>query len=406
MKSLLQYLALIIIVLQFESSTFADPPVSKEVINTATSESGNGEFNSTSRLPISDIQANLRIQPVDIPIDNIGTSLVTEESIDFSNGSLIAKKLSDQDPAFNQYLDFNLLESLNENPKAGTMVDIALMLAEGERILLRQHKYGITAEDLLVSASSLANKQSDTQTLIRLNKAAEKLKSEKLKNALNQIEEFGSSSRASSPSVSIEDVDLETLELLDSIRRASESASISGSDTQLKELKERVNSSIKNNQVKKYLLEKIESSLKDILGREKSSTTDEVLAEFASESRGWVQNISGGRITTPDPIRKIAPNGISYTPPQESGSYLAVTGGATIHNRTKIAIAYSINGRRQNQRLSPGHSRYHTIYTNSGGPNSIRISYDNGRGSTKSHNIYENNYNFRMTNNGLLLFNN
>ena len=76
---------------------------------------------------------------------------------------------------------------------------------------------------------------------------------------------------------------------------------------------------------------------------------------------------------------------------------------ARIVNRTGSNISYSVNGRKQN-RLSAGKQRQHTISSNSSGPSSVRISFDNGRGRTVSGNASDGTYEFKYTSTGLNLF--
>lgn len=77
------------------------------------------------------------------------------------------------DPAFDRYVDLTLAGHAWQGQDAAGLTDAALQLAEGERILLRTHKSGLTAQKLLSLAANLAADQKDKATLDRLARAAE-----------------------------------------------------------------------------------------------------------------------------------------------------------------------------------------------------------------------------------------
>src|SRR5262249_59130687 len=76
-----------------------------------------------------------------------------------------------RDPAFDRYVDLTLLQEALASRDSAQVADVALQLAEGERILLRPHK-AVKADKLLALAVRLAAKMQDRATLDRLAKMA------------------------------------------------------------------------------------------------------------------------------------------------------------------------------------------------------------------------------------------
>ena len=71
------------------------------------------------------------------------------------------------------------------------------------------------------------------------------------------------------------------------------------------------------------------------------------LAATENAQAGWLEKATGGKVSTPEPIRKIAPNGIRLGRiPQESPSYIAVITPAFIDNQGRIWSGSSRGGSR------------------------------------------------------------
>ncbi len=77
-----------------------------------------------------------------------------------------------QDKAFEKYVDLRLLGDAWARLDAARLVDVAMQLAEGERILLRAHR-AISATDALKLAAKTAIDLGDTVTLERLQRIAQ-----------------------------------------------------------------------------------------------------------------------------------------------------------------------------------------------------------------------------------------
>jgi hypothetical protein len=75
-----------------------------------------------------------------------------------------------QDRAFNQFVDLTYLGQAWQELSPSKLADCGLQLAEGERVLLREHS-AISAERVLGYAIQLAGQQGDGPTLARLAKA-------------------------------------------------------------------------------------------------------------------------------------------------------------------------------------------------------------------------------------------
>jgi hypothetical protein len=76
------------------------------------------------------------------------------------------------DAAFDKYVDLRLLGDAWTRLDAARLVDVAMQLAEGERILLRPHR-GVSAADTLKLAAKTAIDLGDSQTLERLQRIAQ-----------------------------------------------------------------------------------------------------------------------------------------------------------------------------------------------------------------------------------------
>lgn len=75
------------------------------------------------------------------------------------------------DRAFDRYVDLRLIGDAWASLNADRLVDVALQLAEGERVLLRSHK-AISSADAFRLAAKMALGQGDVGTLARLDKVA------------------------------------------------------------------------------------------------------------------------------------------------------------------------------------------------------------------------------------------
>lgn len=102
------------------------------------------------------------------------------------------------DPAFERYVNLNLLAAALRTKDAGLLTDCALQFAHAESLLLRSHK-DLTAEQLLLAAVQLASNKQDKKSLERLSKVAARLGNKEIEVSLK----LSSTSRAARPSLSV-----------------------------------------------------------------------------------------------------------------------------------------------------------------------------------------------------------
>ena len=106
-----------------------------------------------------------------------------------------------RDPAFDRYVNLTLLGKAWEAQDAALLTDTALQLAEGERVLLRTHKSGLTAERMLGLAAKLAADSKDKASLERVGKAAQARGDQKLAAAVALASKVGAESRDLDPAL-------------------------------------------------------------------------------------------------------------------------------------------------------------------------------------------------------------
>lgn len=107
------------------------------------------------------------------------------------------------DPAFDRYVDLRLAGRAWAGRDAALLADVALQLAEGERVVLRTHKSGITSEQLLGMAARLAADQKDKATLERLAKAADARGDKALTAQVGAARKLADQARAVNPAVQV-----------------------------------------------------------------------------------------------------------------------------------------------------------------------------------------------------------
>lgn len=131
------------------------------------------------------------------------------------------------DAGYVSYFDAARLAEALQTLDAGGVTDVALQLAEGERVLLRPHSGGVTAAALLEVALRLATDSGDGATLDRIGRAAAQLKLAELEARIAAARALGQANRSTpaGPNVPIAELHPTTLEvyrwLQDQIRLAS-----------------------------------------------------------------------------------------------------------------------------------------------------------------------------------------
>jgi len=115
-------------------------------------------------------------------------------------GDVVPLDLNDQ--AFDRYIGLQFLADAWVALDAARLTDAALLLAEGERVLLRPHR-AITAAEALQLAARTAFEQGDAVTITRLEKVAALRKDAELKAMIAASKKLGGASRSSAPGVDL-----------------------------------------------------------------------------------------------------------------------------------------------------------------------------------------------------------
>lgn len=116
------------------------------------------------------------------------------------------------DPGYAGYFDDSAFQDAVTALDAAALADIALKLAEGERVLLRSHSSGATSQAVLQFAVKVATDKKDAATLERLSAAAERGQMGDLKAQIEAAKQLAQASRAATGTkVAIGDVDANTL---------------------------------------------------------------------------------------------------------------------------------------------------------------------------------------------------
>jgi hypothetical protein len=98
------------------------------------------------------------------------------------------------DPAYNRYVDMHTVGHALRQGDADALVDCALQLAEGERVLLRPHR-ALKQGELLAAALRAAVESHDAEALERLSRVAASRKNEKLAAQVEQASKLADAAR-------------------------------------------------------------------------------------------------------------------------------------------------------------------------------------------------------------------
>ena len=164
-----------------------------------------------------------------------------------------ADKYNETDPAFARFVDLSLLTDATGNADPSVLTDVALGLAEGERVLARAHNHApLSAEVLVAKAVKLATSTGNKAVLDRLTKAAATLNRPNWAKLVADAKEFAGPSR-DGPMVALGKIDAEAVRLLEAVPTACEIAGLTGQKAELEALKTEVVASAADADVKAYL---------------------------------------------------------------------------------------------------------------------------------------------------------
>ena len=131
------------------------------------------------------------------------------------------------DSAFERHVDVHLLHQAWAEVNPSLLTDVALQLADAERVLVRQDAT-LTAQKLLSLAVKLAAEKQDQATLSRLAKAAERLGNKGLGEEVRVAQKLAGVARAPEPGVSLDDLTPESLAIMQAYHRAILRAKFAG----------------------------------------------------------------------------------------------------------------------------------------------------------------------------------
>lgn len=272
------------------------------------------------------------------------------------------------DISFSKFVDLTSLALSLEKPDASVLTDVALGLAEGERILVRNHRSGISSDELIGKAVRLASRNDDKATLDRIIKASALKNKPQWAKLVSENKEFSGVSR-DGLTVAMGKIDIKTVALVEAVRHACSVAELTGQKEELNALIKEMAASGVDVKVKSYLAEMAASCIKSL--PEKKSETSKLLGEFTSASRG--------------------------------SSRLAVMPSySTIRNATSGPIYVSVNNKQII--MSAGYIHDMTYGERGEYRRSNAIGFDNGNGYPVGYEVGNGKYVFVWTPNGLDLF--
>src|SRR5262249_3118512 len=191
-----------------------------------------------------------------------------------------------RDPAFDRYVDLAQVGEALASQNAGFLIDLALQLAEGERILQRPHK-AMSAARVLKLAIRLAGEKKDKPTLDRLARVVKARGDKELGDMLDKLQTLAAGSRQPGPAwlTALDQLEPETLRALKSARERTRRAKVRGDVAALKALDNEVTRLAELEAAHKSALKtRIAEALAAL--PEKAEPDAEVLGKLVQSSRG------------------------------------------------------------------------------------------------------------------------
>ena len=284
------------------------------------------------------------------------------------------------DSAFEKYVTMSSVGAAWHAQDPAALADGALQILEGERILLRPHAK-LPGDKVLLLAGKLAAEKKDAATLERVKKAAELHgKKEVAANLAAAGKLAAAAARGQEEmSISVEATLPEAYSLFHEYAERIRAARIAGDAVGLENLEDEVQrSEMLTTQPRNQLLALIKRTSAALPKDQKPDAAIAALAKLGGESRGWFSDATG--VSTPEPIRKIAPNGLSYTPKESYTEFSDPPAHPTcrIVNRTSSLCSYSLYNNSKPGKYFLGRDGYRIVTM----PASLQ--YTNGYGKTVS----------------------
>jgi hypothetical protein len=203
-----------------------------------------------------------------------------------------------QDPAFDRYVDMDLLADAWEQKDASLLTDLALTMAEGERILQRPRR-GIAASDVFGGAIKSAAELRDAPALARLTSVLGNLKRDDLLAQATTARRLASASRAMDPGLTVQ-ADTATPAAFFAMKSTLEdiaSAKIAGDRAELREISKDIADMPDLSEAQRRSLSRAATEALEVLPSENdpaSSALNKLLGESRRGGGGGGRSSGGG----------------------------------------------------------------------------------------------------------------
>jgi hypothetical protein len=194
------------------------------------------------------------------------------------------------DPAFDRHVDIVLLGSAWDQLDAALLTDCALQLAEGERILMRNHK-AITSKQVLAIATKVAAEKRDIATLDRLASVCEGTKNTAILEQVVTAKKLSGQSRKIDPATSVSAIEVSPTQfaIYQEAVTGIKAAGIVGDASYFKNLEDGLNdkeSMLANlSESQRSYLKKVMGETRELMPKESSQELSDTLAKLKGVSR-------------------------------------------------------------------------------------------------------------------------
>ena len=212
------------------------------------------------------------------------------------------------DAGFDRHVDVVLLGQAWSEMDPALLTDVALQMVEAERVLLRPHKY-LPAEKLLAAAAKVASEKRDAPSLDRLSKIAARMENKALAGQILAAKKLAGESRAFDAALSfpVAKASVEAFAAYSNFVKDIETAKIIGDHDELERMKKEVEKGNLPPEQQEHLKKYIFNTMASMPKGEPGDKSTLALNQLAFESRGWVQKVSGGHVSTPSVIQNATP---------------------------------------------------------------------------------------------------
>lgn len=286
------------------------------------------------------------------------------------------------DAAFDRFVKLTAVREAIVRRNASALLDTALLVAEGERVLLRPRK-GISAEQLFGMTLRLATESKDKDTLMRLAKAAKMRDDKDFGERVAAAIKFEAPTRSLDTrlSVNVEKTDLAVVAFIQECMTGIGEAELVGNVAALKALEDELPKVAELTDAQKKAIKARIDEAKKNMGK---GDTEDPIGKLMAGSRGWKIG----------PIKGDWPPKIIKKPTDYS--YLAVMPDpVVIRNATKINVAYAIDGTWQT-RLGVNKTATFQTGSNSGNYQARTIRFENAKGKYLQYRLDSGTYTFKV----------